>query len=44
MNDNQGGEETTVINELHLFGLPVEATNMNAFKKVRLVVEFLFFI
>ena len=35
INDNQGGEETTVINSLSFIGVPVEATNMSDFKRVR---------
>lgn len=32
---NQGGEETTKINYLTFIGTPVQATNMNDFKRVR---------
>lgn len=31
---NQGGEETTKINYLTFIGTPVQATNMNDFKRV----------
>ncbi|XP_074661371.1 thioredoxin-like protein 1 [Tubulanus polymorphus] len=34
VNDNQGGEETTVINYLGFIGSPVMATNMSDFKRV----------
>ena len=33
--DNQGGEETTVINHIGLFGTPLDSTNMKEFKRVR---------
>lgn len=32
--DNQGGEETTVINHIGLFGTPHDSTNMKEFKRV----------
>ena len=32
--DNQGGEETTVINHIGLFGSPLDATRMSEFKRV----------
>ena len=32
--DNQGGEETTVISHIGLFGSPLDATNMSEFKRV----------
>ena len=32
--DNQGGEETTVINHIGLFGTPLDSTNMKEFKRV----------
>jgi len=32
--DNQGGEETTVLKQLQFYGTPVEATNMNDFKRI----------
>ena len=35
VNDNQGGEETTVINTLCFIGTLVETTNMSEFKRVR---------
>lgn len=34
VNDNQGGEETTIIYSLSFIGQPVEATNMSDFKRV----------
>ena len=42
--DNQGGEETTVVNHLGMFGSPLDATNMREFKRVcvpRLVSSFM---
>lgn len=32
--DNQGGEETTVLEYLGLYGIPLDATNMKDFKRV----------
>jgi hypothetical protein len=34
--DNQGNAETTTINSLSFIGAPVESTNINDFKKVRI--------
>jgi len=32
--DNQEGEEVTVVDQLHIIGCPIDATNMKDFKRV----------
>jgi hypothetical protein len=34
MRDNQEGEEVTVVDQLHIIGCPIDATNMKDFKRV----------